>query len=100
MSIFYHMFDHSALQRTVLVALLVNVQSVVLEATDGGRVGPPCLPHEPPQLLPALPDLAGHVLRHVDVASLQQSGLPQHLVPVLELLKSDNYRSTASYIWT
>ena len=36
----------------------------------------------------------------MDMASLQEPGLPQNLIPVLELFKGDNHWPAASNIWT
>ena len=85
-------FEHPSLHWVVFVTLLVHIESVVLQAAHTGRVGSPHLPHEPPELLPALPHPARHVLRHVDAAPTQQPSLPQHLVPVLKLLETDDDR--------
>ena len=69
------------------VAPVVHEQLVVLQVTRGGGVGLLQIPHEFPQLGPGLSHPPGHVLRHTEAAALQGVGLPQHLVPVLVLLR-------------
>ena len=60
--------------------LVIHHQFIVLE--DAGHAGICSLdvPHEPPELRPALPGLPVHVLRHVDVAAPQQAGFPQYVL--------------------
>ena len=60
--------------------LVVHHQLVVLQHTVHAGVGSLDVPHEPPQLRPALPGLPVHVLRHVDVAASQQAGFPQYVL--------------------
>ena len=88
--------------------LVVDDELVVLQHAVEAGVGPLDVPHEPAQLGqsgggwwsrdplstnqsspaqlgPALPRLAVHVLRDVDVAPPQQARLPQHILLVPEV---------------
>ena len=60
--------------------LVVHHQFVVLQHTVHAGVGSLDVPHEPPELRPALPGLPVHVLRHVDVAASQKARLPQYVL--------------------